>query len=178
MLAAEGRAAPDATPSQLAMAVINHRTFLQGWTAMADKRHGIATAPTYLYRFDYETDRWDGLWGAPHGGEFNFFLNNVDAGGYGPQFSNMYAHRPDRHALQKTLHDSFVAFAATGDPSTGDLGPWPGYEPDARATMVFDSQCRVINDPDPELRAVYADVDECAGPGDYRRALRYEKFAE
>ena len=28
------------------------------------------------------------------------------------------------------------------------------------------------------LREAYVDVDECAGPGDYRRALRYEKLAE
>jgi para-nitrobenzyl esterase len=179
VLAAERRAAPNATPTQLAMAVINHRTFLQGWTGMAEKRlRGGATAPTYLYRFDYETDRWNGLWGAAHGGEFNFFLNNVDAGGYGSMFSNMYAHRPERHEVQKVLYESFIAFAATGDPSTGALGQWPGYDLKARSTMVFDAKCGVVEDPHPELREVYMDVDECAGPGDYRRALAYEGFAE
>jgi para-nitrobenzyl esterase len=179
VLNAERRAAPDATPTELAMAVINHRTFLQGWTRVPEQRlQGGATAPTYLYRFDYETDRWGGLWGAVHGGEFNFFLNNVDAGGYGSLFTNMYAHRPDRHELRKTLNESFVEFAASGDPGTTGLGEWPGYDLKARPVMVFDSECRVVNDPDPELRAVYEDVDECAGPGDYRRALRYERFTE
>jgi para-nitrobenzyl esterase len=179
VLAAERRAAPGATPTQLAMAVINHRTFLQGWIRTAEQRLiGAAAAATYLYRFDYETDRWGGLWGAPHGAEFNFFLNHVDAGGYGPQFSNMYAHRPDRYDMQRVLHESFVSFAATGDPATAELGSWPGYDLNTRPTMVFDSHRRVENDPDPELRSVYADVAECAGPGDHRRALIHEKFAE
>ncbi|MHB8463920.1 MAG: carboxylesterase/lipase family protein [Acidimicrobiales bacterium] len=178
ILAAERRARPAATPTELAMAVINHRTFLQGWTRMAEQRLKRASAPTFLYRFDYETTMYDGLWGAVHGGEFNFFLNNVDGGGYGPQFMNMYHDRPDRHQLQKSLNESFVTFAADGDPSTAALSPWPAYDLETRSTMVFDSECRLVEDPDPELREVYRDVEECAGPGDYRRALRFEGFAK
>lgn len=177
VLAAERRARPDATPTQLALAVINHRTFLQGWTRMAEQRLKTATAPTFLYRFDYETPLYDGLWGAPHGGEFNFFLKNVDGGGYGPQFMNMYAGRSDRHELEKILNESFLRFAADGDPGTGALSPWPAYDLARRSTMVFDSQCRLVDDPDPDLRQAYLDVEECAGPGDYVRALRYEGFA-
>ena len=177
VLAAERRAQPSASPSELAMAVINHRTFLQGWTRMAEQRLQASAGPTFLYRFDYTTSMHDGLWGAVHGGEFNFFLNNVDGGAYGPQFMNMYADRADRHALEKVLSESFVRFAADGDPSSGELGPWPAYDLQSRSTMVLDSQCRVLEDPDPELRAAYRDVEECAGPGDYRRALHFEGFA-
>ena len=61
---------------------------------------------------------------------------------------------------------------------TGALGHWPGYDLKTRSTMVFDATSRLVNDPHPELREVYVDVDECAGPGDYRRALVYEGFAE
>jgi len=177
VLAAEKRAMPNGSPTELAMAVINHRTFLQGWTRMAELRLA-ATAPTWMYRFDYTTSAFDGLWGAVHGGEFSFFLNNVDGGGYGPQFMNMYADRSDRHELQTKLNESFLNFAATGDPGTTALGPWPAYDLESRSTMVFDSHCGVANDPDPELRAAYLNVDECAGPGDYRRALRYEGFVQ
>jgi para-nitrobenzyl esterase len=113
-----------------------------------------------------------------HGGEFSFFLNNVDGGGYGPQFMNMYADRADRHELQKVLHESFVRFAADGVPNTGALSPWPAYNLQKRSTMVFDSRSRVLEDPDPELREVYRDVEECAGPGDYRRAIRFEGLVQ
>jgi para-nitrobenzyl esterase len=177
VLAAEHRALPGGSPTELAMAVINHRTFLQTWTRMAEQRMA-ASAPTWLYRFDYTTSAFDGLWGAVHGGEFNFFLNNVDGGGYGPQFMNMYADRPDRHELQSTLNESFVRFAADGDPGTAALGPWPAYDLQKRSTMVFDSRCGVVENPDAELRTAFQGVDECAGPGDYRRALRFDGFAQ
>jgi para-nitrobenzyl esterase len=174
VLAAERRAQPEATPSQLAMAILNHRWMLSPWTRMAEQRVKGAEAGTYLYRFDYTTPVFGGSWGAVHGGEFSFFLNSVDGGGYGPQFGNLYAERRDRHDLQKVLNECFVTFAADGDPSTAALGGWPAYDLERRATMVFDSQCRVEDDPQAELREVYRGVDEAAGPGDYRRALRLE----
>jgi para-nitrobenzyl esterase len=178
ILAAERRARPDASPTELAMDVVNHRTFLQSASWMTEQRVKGATAPTWLYRFDYTTPLFGGLWGAVHAGEFNFFLNNVDGGGYGAQFMNMYADRPDRHELQKVLNESFLAFAADGDPNTGSLGPWPGYNLQDRPAMVFDSQCGLQHDLTAELRELYRNVDECAGPGDYRRAMRLEEFAK
>jgi para-nitrobenzyl esterase len=178
VLAAERAVLPKGTPTQLAMALINHRTFLQGWSRMAEERLKVASAPTWLYRFDYTTSVHDGLWGAVHGGEFSFFLNNVDGGGYGQQFMNMYVDRPDRHDLQTTLNEAFVRFATDGDPRTTEFKEWHPYDLEKRATAVFDSTCGVLEDPDPVLRQAYKDVEECAGPGDYRRALRYEGFAE
>jgi para-nitrobenzyl esterase len=177
VLSAERRAQPGASPSQLAMAILNHRWMLSPWTRMAEQRVKGAQAGTYLYRFDYATPAFGGTWGAVHGGEFSFFLNNVDGGGYGPQFMNLYAERGDRHDLQKVLNESFVRFAADGDASTAALGVWPAYDLERRATMVFDSHCRVEEDPHAELREAYRGVDEAAGPGDYRRALRLEGLA-
>jgi hypothetical protein len=40
--------------------------------------------------------------------------------------------------------------------------------------MLLDSECRLVSDPDPELRELYALVDHAGGPGDYLRALRLE----
>ena len=116
VLDAERRAAPGATPSDLAMAILNHRWMLAPWTRMAEQRVTGASAATYLYRFDYTTPAFGGTWGAVHGGEFSFFLNNVDGGGYGPQFMSLYAERDDRHDLQKVLNESFVRFAVRRRP--------------------------------------------------------------
>ncbi|HEX5587524.1 MAG TPA: carboxylesterase family protein [Acidimicrobiia bacterium] len=178
VLAAERRAAPDATPTQLAMAILNHRWMLSPWGRMAEQRVKGADAATYLYRFDYTTPAFGGSWGAVHGGEFSFFLNNVDGGGYGPQFTSLYADRDDRHDLQKVLNESFVQFAADGDPATAALGAWPAFDLERRATMVLDSPCHVDDDPHAELREAYRPVDEAAGPGDYRRALQIEGLAK
>jgi para-nitrobenzyl esterase len=174
VLEAEMRAAPGATPSDLAMAMLNHRWMLAPWTRMSEQRVTGASAATYLYRFDYTTPAFGGTWGAVHGGEFSFFLNNVDGGGYGPQFTSLYAERDDRHELQKVLNESFVRFACDGDPSTAALGAWPAHDLERRAVMALDNPCRVEDDPHAELRVAYREVDEAAGPGDYRRALQLE----
>ena len=49
--------------------------------------------------------------------------------------------------LGRAVRSAWAAFAATGDPSGGDLGPWPRYEPAARPTMVLDERSRVVDDP-------------------------------
>jgi para-nitrobenzyl esterase len=176
VLAAERAASPGASCSQLAFAVINHRTFLGNWIRIAEQRQQGATAPTWMYRFDYETNMFGGMWGAIHGGEFNFFLNNVDAGTWGEAFSGLYGDRADRYDLQRVLHESFIAFGQNGDPNTASLPEWTGYELPARSVMLLDSNCKVVQDPDPQLREVYAKVDPVEGPGDYRRSLIREGF--
>src|ERR1700722_3117274 len=80
VLTAERRALPGASPSELAMAILNHRWMLSPWIRMAEQRVKGAEAGTYLYRFDYTPPMFGGSWGAVHGGEFSFFLNNVDGG--------------------------------------------------------------------------------------------------
>jgi para-nitrobenzyl esterase len=47
------------------------------------------------------------------------------------------------------MSGSWLAFARRGDPNIRALPSWPRYEPDARrTTMLYDRDCRVVNDPD------------------------------
>ena len=52
---------------------------------------------------------------------------------------------------QRRLSDQMVRywtnFARTGDPTTAEPGPWPGYDPRSRPTMVLDRDCRVEQAP-------------------------------
>ena len=45
------------------------------------------------------------------------------------------------------MSDALLRFARTGDPSGGGIGQWPRYDLSSRATMIFDAQNRVENDP-------------------------------
>ena len=47
-----------------------------------------------------------------------------------------------------------VAFAKTGDPNCDKLPQWPAYDREPRPTMIFDAECRVVNDPMKELRGL------------------------
>ena len=50
------------------------------------------------------------------------------------------------------MSEAWLAFARTGDPATPALPDWPAYEPDRRATMVFNLESRVVDDPYPAMR--------------------------
>jgi hypothetical protein len=41
---------------------------------------------------------------------------------------------------------AFVAFARHGDPNHDGLPAWAPYEAERRATMVFDNECRAVDD--------------------------------
>jgi para-nitrobenzyl esterase len=46
---------------------------------------------------------------------------------------------------------AWVNFAHTGDPSQPDLA-WPRYDAQNRKTMIFNTESRVVSDPDSEAR--------------------------
>jgi para-nitrobenzyl esterase len=56
------------------------------------------------------------------------------------------------------MRSAWAAFAATGDPSGGDLGTWPTYDQASRRTMVLDERCRVVEDPLATERCWWADL--------------------
>jgi para-nitrobenzyl esterase len=52
----------------------------------------------------------------------------------------------------------FLAFARTGDPNAGGGAAWPRYQLDRRATMIFDVESRVEEDPRGWERRLFARV--------------------
>ena len=54
---------------------------------------------------------------------------------------------PERYALSEKVMDAWIAFARSGNPHHARLPAWPAYSADERATMVFDNECRTVNDP-------------------------------
>jgi para-nitrobenzyl esterase len=53
------------------------------------------------------------------------------------------------------MSGAWAAFARSGDPSHEGIPPWPAYTKEKRATMVFNTECRVENDPRPEERKAW-----------------------
>ena len=67
------------------------------------------------------------------------------------------AARPERrHARQVRRGAAWASFARSGDPSVPGLPDWPAYGVPGRATMIFNDECRVEDDPDSKLRAMLA----------------------
>jgi para-nitrobenzyl esterase len=62
----------------------------------------------------------------------------------------------DRRALQDAVSGAWLAFASSGDPNHAGLPRWRPFDAGTRATMIFDSPCRLANDPAREERLAMA----------------------
>ena len=106
--------------------------------------------PTWMYRFDFRSPAFGGRLGACHALEIPFVFDNLDAPGV-----NMLTGNDAPQSLATAAHAAWVAFAKTGDPTTDTLA-WPAFDTDRRATALLDAEVRVVDDPDRELREVWA----------------------
>ena len=64
----------------------------------------------------------------------------------------------DRYALAARISGAWAAFARTGNPSHKGLPPWRPFDADRRATMLFDNECRLEDDPHREERLAIAAI--------------------
>jgi para-nitrobenzyl esterase len=176
IIAAERRVRPDVDPTRIGLSIINHRCLWQN-AVWAQGERATASAPTFAYRFDYPNPAFAHLGGAFHGAEFGFFFKMIDSPMPGGVTFD-YGGAPARQQVQAAAHSAFMAFLRDGDPNNGDMPKWPNYSVDERATMLLDSECRIENDPDGELRQLYERVDYPGGPGDVLRALRQLGFSQ
>jgi len=54
------------------------------------------------------------------------------------------------------LASSWIAFAKTGNPDNDAIPHWPAYETTKRATMTFDTNTRVVDDPRGAIRQYWS----------------------
>ncbi|HJN51807.1 MAG: carboxylesterase family protein [Pseudomonadales bacterium] len=99
-----------------------------------------------MYLFCWESDF--GLLKAAHGMEIPFAFNNVHR-------SPMTGSRQDRFELARTMSQTWIAFARSGNPNHEGLPDWKPYDPVNRATMIFDQPCKLENDPRSEERKAW-----------------------
>jgi para-nitrobenzyl esterase len=149
MLAAYRRAMPDSNPTAIACQFVTDRVMWAGAIDWAERKVAGASAPVYVYRFDFETPVMGGILGATHGGDIPFAFNNYT-------YTPVAGDRPQNAAMGQTLSEAFVRFAHTGNPNHAGLPPWRPYTPSDRCTMTFDAQSRIEVDPRAPLRELYA----------------------
>jgi para-nitrobenzyl esterase len=102
-----------------------------------------ARSDTYLYRFQWASPVMHPL-GAPHCAAIAPFFDNE-------QLVAFTRDNPDAHALAETMSSALSAFMRTGNPATSGR-PWPRYQADTRAVMIFDQQSDVLLDPERSVR--------------------------
>lgn len=114
---------------------------------MAKLKHELKAAPAYAYYFTWQTPILDGLPGAWHTAELQFCFDNTKRCEQGT------GNTAEAQALAKKMASSWAAFAATGKPSRPGLA-WEPTDPETNKTMIWDNECRMVNDPDGEARKI------------------------
>ena len=133
---------PGASLRERLLPLLSYAVFVRGMLETAD-RQALQGAPVWGYRFDWETPILNGQLGACHGLEIPFVFNNLDRAGAG----RFTGDGPERQAIAEAMHRAWIAFARDGNPQHAGLPPWPRYDVERRAVMVFDVEPRVEFDP-------------------------------
>jgi len=110
------------------------------------ERKSAQKAPVYMYYFTWKSPVREGKLKAFHTLEIPFVLENVD------QAKSMTGTGEDRYLLQEKMSGAWAAFVRSGNPNHKGLANWLPFKTDQRATMVFDNECKMVNDPHGEER--------------------------
>lgn len=104
-------------------------------------------APVYQYHFQWQSPQLDGVAGAWHTADLAFCFDNTRLCAQGT------GDTPEARAVASRMAGAWAAFARTGNPSQPGLA-WSPSDPVKCQTMVFDTRCRMENDPEGEVRRI------------------------
>lgn len=133
---------PGATSGETAIRMSTDYLFRIPAISMADARE-VNGADTWMYLFDWKSRALDGALGASHVLEIPFVFNTLDRPGV-----DAFLGTTDLPvALATQMHDSWIAFIHTGDPTTAAVADWPPYRPGHRWVMEFSGDSGLRRDP-------------------------------
>jgi para-nitrobenzyl esterase len=147
---------PDASPSLLFFTITSDRQMRMNAITQAERKVDLGAAPAYMYYFKWQTPVLGGRLHTPHDTEMLFVFDNV---ALAPTFIGTGA---DLQPLADKVSGAWTAFARTGNPSQKSLS-WPAYNNTDRPTMVFDDQCKVVDDPGKQERLALMKLATAAG---------------
>ena len=130
---------PGFTPSQTYIRLVTEREMMVPTITQAIRHASAGDAGTYLYRLDWASPALDGKLGAPHSMEANFVFDTLESD---PELTGT---GPAAEALADKMSEAWVNFAANGAPdgTAEGLPAWPRFDPETRAAMILDRDCRV-----------------------------------
>jgi para-nitrobenzyl esterase len=145
VIAAMKKAHPEKSIRTLSYGV-NGLTARNNVQRMVKLKYEQKGAPVYQYHFTWQSPMLEDA-GAWHTAELAFCFDNTKRCEQGT------GHTPEAQVLAKKMATAWVNFARTGNPSQPGL-TWTPSNPDRCPTMVFDNHCRMVDDPEGEVRRI------------------------
>jgi para-nitrobenzyl esterase len=151
LLAYYKRRDPSATAADRLITALTASNFAVRSVLLAERKAARGRAPVWKYSFDWETPAFGGRLKASHSVEVPFVFDTLGVIGEGH-------HKPGAQALADRVSGTWATFARNGDPANAAIPAWPAHTAQRRATMLFDDECRVVDDPDGEVRPLWSKV--------------------
>jgi para-nitrobenzyl esterase len=140
---------PDVTPQELWLELSTDGVFRIPAIRLLEAQH--AHAPVWSYLFTFESPVFGGILRSTHALEITFVFDNLNRGGA----ELLTGTGPERQGIADAMHRAWIAFARAGDPNHPGLPDWPRYDLTRRATMRFDAECELLDDPGRDDRVAF-----------------------
>ncbi len=145
------KAFPDYSPSHLMTAVETMKGYWIATVLQAERKAAQGASPVYVYLLVWETPVDGGRLRAHHALDVPLVFDNVE------NTRNMVGPGSEPQRMADLMSSAWIAFARTGNPNTKTLPQWPAYDVKNRATMIFNLDSRVQNDPYSDVRRILLD---------------------
>jgi para-nitrobenzyl esterase len=113
---------------------------------MATMKNQQKGAPVFLWYFTWPSPMLEDA-GAWHTAELAFCFDNTKRCEQGT------GNGPEAQALAKKMATAWANFARTGNPSQPGVA-WDAFDPARCQMMVFDNNCRMVDDPEGDVRKI------------------------
>jgi para-nitrobenzyl esterase len=142
---------PNKSPFLIQAQIVTDAGARRSGILQAERKAEQGQAPAYMYLWQFASTGFGGKFGAVHGTDVSASFNSVrdGVGGTGS---------PVERALWERFATAWVTMAKNANPNNSKIPNWPAYDAKMRATMIFDTETRVENDPRSEIRKFWAET--------------------
>jgi para-nitrobenzyl esterase len=152
-----------ATPAEVWLSILTDGSMRLPARRIAES-HAASGGTTRTVEFDWSGPPAAGEWDrrAFHAIDLPFTFGTLDRAGW----REFLRAGPDADQLAATHMAAWAGFARSGAPEVDGVGAWPAYRPPDRPTVIFDSQCRLEDDPLAPIEAAWDGLwsPECRAP--------------
>jgi para-nitrobenzyl esterase len=149
-LAFYGALQPQETPTYRLVNLLTDLLARRPSTIVAERKAMQGKGPVYNYVLAWETPVLGGIMRSTHALDIPLIFDNAAFA------QGLVGTGPDVQAMANAMSDAWLAFARDGAPNGSRIPQWPAYSIDRRASMIFDTESKVVDDYAGETRAYWA----------------------
>jgi para-nitrobenzyl esterase len=109
-------------------------------------------SPVFAYQLDWPSPLEGGKLGAPHTLDIALVFDNIASAG------SLTGDSPAAQRMADRMSAACIAFARSGNPNHRGIPQWRPYTLPRRATLLFDTTTRMVNDPRGNERRLFEKV--------------------